>query len=483
MYSSSGRSAVCAVVLAVLAAACGARLSEEEMRAAAGDPVGSAGGGVGVADGRTAVGDVASPGGGQPDAPIDGGGDTSAGSDGAAPAGAGGPSGQAGGSQVTAPAGGNGGATDVGISATEIVLGNVSTQTGPIPGLFRGALVGAQAWAAFQNSQGGIHGRRVRIVPADDRLDNAANRAATADLAKRAFAFVGSFSVTDEGGSEEIRKTSVPDVSYAVSQKRFALPTNFAVQPLPAGWRSGSLNWMREKFPAAVTKVAGFYGDVPASKNAYFYLKEVAQRLGWRYDFDQALQPTESNYAPHVLRMRQQGSKAIVMTFDATGMARMSRAIQQQGLKIELANYGSNAYDPRFLELAGSAAEGTIIDIQQAMYGGEDDLPEIRLFNTWLKKVSPGAVPDFFAVMSWASGRLFAQAALAGPPRMTRAALIEQLKKVTRFDANGMLAPSGPGTKEPPSCFVMITVRGGKFVRLDPPGPGFICDKGPFVRL
>ena len=471
------------VGLAFVAAACGARLSEEEIRAAGGPGRGAAGVGAQSAAGGTGGGATS---GGETGGGEIAGGDTGTGGGDAGGAAGGGGAGGAGGdasAPVTQPKGGNGGATDIGITATEIALGNVSTQTGPVPGLFRGALLGAQAWAAYQNSVGGIHGRKVKIVPADDRLDGGANRSATAELCKRTFAFLGSFSVVDDGGAEELAKCGTPDVSYAVNQKRLALPNNFSPQPLPPGWRLGSLNWMKEKFPAAVVKVAGFYGDVAASKNSYLYQKRAAEANGWKYDFDQPLQPTESNYTPYVIRMRQQGSKAVVMTFDATGMARMAKAIQQQGLKLDLMNFGSNAYDPKFLQLAGSAAEGSIIDQQQAMYAGEDAIPEVKLFNQWLKKISPGATPDLFGAFSWTSGRLFAQAALAGPPQMTRKSLIEQLKKVTRFDANGMLAPSGPGTKDPPTCFLMMKVQGGKFVRLDPPGQGFICDKGGWFRL
>ncbi|HET7719294.1 MAG TPA: ABC transporter substrate-binding protein, partial [Acidimicrobiales bacterium] len=384
---------------------------------------------------------------------------------------------------VTQPAGGNGGATDVGITEGEILLGNISTLTGPVPGLFRGALVGAQAWAAYQNAQGGIHGRKVRIVPADDRFDGNANRAAASDLEKKTFALLGSFSVVEDGGAGVIKQTGVPDIGYALSTARRTLPNQYSPLPAPEGWVLGPLNWYKERKGAAVvTNIAGFYGDVPASESNYRNMKAAAESVGWRYLFDQPLQPTESNYTAYVIRMRQQNARGLVMTFDVSGMARMAKAVQQQGLKLDLPLYGPNAYDRKFLELAGSAAEGTTFWMTNLLFGGEDDHPEVRLFNTYLKKVAPGFSPDVFALYSWASGRLFAQAAAAGPPQMTRKALLEQLSKIDQFDSNGLLAPTGPASKRPSTCFVIVEIRGGRFVRVDP-ASGYRCDKGGYFRL
>ena len=71
----------------------------------------------------------------------------------------------------------NGGATDVGVKADSISLGNVSTLTGPVPGLFKGAVYGAQAVIAYQNSQGGIFGRKLKLAVGDDQLSESQNRA------------------------------------------------------------------------------------------------------------------------------------------------------------------------------------------------------------------------------------------------------------------------------------------------------------------
>ena len=111
-------------------------------------------------------------------------------------------------------------------------------------------------------------------------------------------------------------------------------------------------------------------------------------------------------------------------------------------------------------------------------YGGEDSsLPEVQLFNTWLKRVAPGQRPDIFAAYGWESGRLFVQALTAAGAKPTRANVMAELKKIDNFDGNGMLATARPASKRPPTWFMIINVVNGKFVRADPPS-GFICNKG-----
>src|SRR5437879_1018595 len=129
------------LVLALISTACGSRLSHGQQLQA--DRL--------YGSGRTAIAGAAD--GGNSGAPGD---DTAALGDAPGPAaaaaigtgGAGG-GGRAGGSSAaggtagagagpnsatTLPAGGNGGATDVGVTADSIVLGDVSTLTGPVPG-------------------------------------------------------------------------------------------------------------------------------------------------------------------------------------------------------------------------------------------------------------------------------------------------------------------------------------------------------------
>ncbi|MCU1450638.1 MAG: hypothetical protein JWP02_2808 [Acidimicrobiales bacterium] len=463
----------------MVSAGCGARLTKSQLAKAA------AGGGQQVAAGSADAGADAGTGADTGTGAAAGGSTGAAGGGGSAGrAGTAGRAATAGAAAGASSCGASGGNSDVGVTADKITLGNVSLLTGPVPGLFKGAVSGTRAFFEYQNSLGGVCGRKLALDARDDQFDSNQNKAQYQDLVGKAFGFVGSFSVVDEGGSAVLgAHPDVPDVAYALSHAHFGLSNNFSPQPLPPGWRLGSLNYFKQKFgPDVIGHMAIFVENAQSAKDAAAGERRAAESVGYHFDYSRIIEPTEANFSSDVVNMQQKGVKGIMMAGETGVFVRMAKAMKQQNFSIPFANWGANAYDPAFVTAdAKDATNGSILDQQLAMYAGEDNTPEIQLFLKWLRQVDPSRKPDIFAAFGWASARLFTQALAAAGPKPTRAGVMAELKKIDNFDSNGMLAPAGPASKRPPSCFMVIKVDNGKFVRADPPS-GFICNQGDYFR-
>jgi ABC-type branched-subunit amino acid transport system substrate-binding protein len=462
-----------------LAAACGGRVDQEQVQAEAaedGAAFSSSGGG-----GRAANETGATDGAGDAEGAA-----AAAGSDGAGVDTSTGGGATGGDSQVapTEPPGGNGGATDVGVTEDRILLGNVSTLSGPVPGLFRGALVGAQAWAAMVNSQGGIDGRLIEVRSGDDGLDSGRNKNAHLALKTSVFGFLGSFSVTDDGGVSELSGTNIPDVGVPLAPSRFNLPNNFAAAPLPPGWETGPARYYIKTFgPEPVKKTALFVSAIETARISARRERAVLESLGYDIVYTREVQPNEPNYTGDVIQMRSQGVETVMWEGQADQIADLVVAMADQNFEPTLLNPGSTAYSEAFLKQAGAAAEGARIDVTHALFlGGDAALPEVKLFREWMAKVDPNQDVDLFALFAWASGRMLEKALHDAGPAITRDKVLAALGTVTRFDANGLLAPGNPAGKKATDCFLVIRVQGGKFVR-EHPSTGFDCDTGPFKPL
>jgi ABC-type branched-subunit amino acid transport system substrate-binding protein len=86
--------------------------------------------------------------------------------------------------------------TATGVSDKEIVIGSCPALEGPSSFLGRQTVAGAEAYFQFVNDEGGINGRKLRLVSADDSYDPAKTEACRERLmAQRVFA-LGFFAAT-----------------------------------------------------------------------------------------------------------------------------------------------------------------------------------------------------------------------------------------------------------------------------------------------
>jgi hypothetical protein len=151
---------------------------------------------------------------------------------------------------------------------------------------------------------------------------------------------------------------------------------------------------------------------------------------------------------------------------------------------------GAPAYNTQLIGNAGGplAVNGAYLEQLSSLYLGEDatQIPTITTFNTWVQKVSPGFMPDFFTLTGWLSGELFVEALHGAGTNPSRGSLLQTLRKITAFDSGHLVPVSNPAGKVPIICYVLGRITKGKFQRLDDPpvsGPtmGFRCD-GTYYR-
>lgn len=384
-----------------------------------------------------------------------------------------------------APEGGNGGATDIGVTADSITVANISILTGPVPGLFAGAPKGVQAYFAYQNSQGGVFGRQLKVDAQDDQFDCGINKALAEDDVNKYFTFVGSFSLFDGCSGEVIQAhPELPEVHVPLSTLAQATPNNFSPQPVKSGGSTGPFQYIKDKHPNAIKKVGSLIGNVDTAKAGWENAKFAMQSLGYEVVYERIFQPTETDFTADIVQMQTKGVQLLTLSSaDAKTMARVEAKASQQGWKPEVTLLGAAGYDYTLFKLASAEAlEGAYLYLPTAMYLGEDrtDIPEVDLFVSWMQQVDPSANLDLFTVYGWASAALFVQALKAAGPQATRAGLLSSLQQIDQYDANGLLAPAGPASKTPAICYIMVQVHDGKFARVDSPPGQFRCD-GTYV--
>ena len=398
---------------------------------------------------------------------------------------AGGPSGGGGGTGPAAalPAGGNGGATDVGVTASSITVGNVSDVGGPVPGLFAGGPLGTQAYFNYINSQGGVYGRKLRLISSDDSLQCSQNEADYSDLITKVFAFVGSWSLDDNCGAQVVQShPKVPLVQEYLSQQMAGLPDAFGETPYSANVNTGPFLYFKQKFPADIGSVGTLVGNQASAVAAWQHTKAAMESVGYKVVYEDDFPTAQSNFTADVIRMKSQGVKFVMLiAVNAPDAAIFASEAAQQGFRPQVW-LCPVCYFGGYINQAGGASNvaGHYSYIGLADFLGDPGVPEVGTFLNWLHQTNPNFVPDEFAATSWANAALFVNILKQIGPDLTQAKVIAALKATNVFNDNGMVTSADVGARSPSNCYNILQIQNGKWVKVDDPATGFRCD-GSFV--
>lgn len=452
--------------LVLLTAACGARLTEEQRAAAL-----AAGGGGAAVDPET--GEVIEPGAG----PASPGATTGPG---AGPGNGGAPG------PAAADCGeGEPGASDTGVTATEIKLAAVIDLSGPQTGLFKAAAQGIQAWQAYVNNAGGICGRNVAVDVLDTGTSSGGNQAATKQACNNSFAIVGSMSAFDGGGYDSGNACgipAIPAVATNVWKPEEVFPPNY----FPTYPNRG------DKLIDTASYVNETHSNVKSNAGVMWLNQDVARNNAWaraagyeqagfgkpEWQYTQEAQVADPNYASYVSRMKSADIKYLTFVGNYQSVENLLQAMDQQSWHPEFMDFDSVVYSPVFLkdlQDRGITTTNLFWFVNTALFEEASGNQEMQLYQQWLEQVAPGADPDYFGLYAWSAGRLFQQVAEGVGVELTRKALIAELGNTKEWDGHGLHAAHQISAKTASPCYLYGKIENYEFVRVSP-ASGWICN-------
>ena len=375
-----------------------------------------------------------------------------------------------------------------GITAHMVTIGNVSTEVG---GLFKGAVVGTEAYAAYVNAHGGVHGRKLVVASADDQFTGALNRQLTQVAVQKDFATVGGLSLEDSfGGTVLAAHPGFPDVSESLDPVTQKLPNNFSPAPAAQGWPLGPLAYFKKKFPRQILHTATIVAAVPATVQAWGHEKAAMDHLGYKVRYDPALPPTTTDFTQNVVAMKNAGIQILFLEQMPQNYASAAlKDLDQQNFH-PIVVLGAPAYSNVLVANSGGAAnvDGAYLEQADSLYLGGDAMaiPPVTTFNQWVQKVAPGFTTDLFTLAGWLCAELFTQALRSAGAHPSRGSVLQALRHITDFSSGGLIPASNPAGKVPTTCYLIGRVVSGSFQRLDDPPVsgsthGYRCDQPYFT--
>jgi ABC-type branched-subunit amino acid transport system substrate-binding protein len=370
-----------------------------------------------------------------------------------------------------------------GITDSVIKIGNSSDISGPVPGLFEASTDATRAFVAYFNATATICDRKLEYVQYDSRTDAGADQQSYTKMCEQVFAGVGSMSAFDSGGAKVAEDCGLPDLrSAAVTFARNDCGTCFGTQSAATGGFENAVPDYFTRNNKPITQKAAFLwlNGGAASENAAVQIK-VEEARGFKFVYTSGIDTSEFNYTPYVQQMKDKGVQWVQFLGSYQHGVKLAEAMEQQGFKPGALVYDPTVFNNDFIKLGGSAVEDAFAFINFAPFNEAANNSELKLYTQWLQQVQPGAEPSFFGLFSWSAARLFTQQALALGGKLNRASLVEAIKKVDNWTANGLHSPQHVGAKRIGDCWRFMQVKNGKWVNAANSGK-YSCDGVTYLK-
>ena len=371
------------------------------------------------------------------------------------------------------------------------------------PGLFQKNFDVVKAWAKIVNGEGGLAGRKVVVDTVDSKLNPNDARNGVINACTKDFALVGSAALllTDVSDIEGCKNAAgqpigIPNlagIAFGPIQLCSKMTYSLAGNP---GFCSTNGQPGPQKFTASVgdanyflKKNKDLHGvwlyntDVPTARTTQVPTYKAQESLGIKADGDgfygASGSAPQSALTPVVQTIKREGSTFVQSGVTPPSMVALRKEAQLQGVNsVKVWNCAAGCYTPDFITTGGSAVEGTHQIVQTIPF-----TIEYKLNKTLEKLISTLGGPDKIdsnSLSSFGEALLFQDAVekvAASGKTLNRQTLIDQLDNTHKFDGDGIFGTVDVAAHRPTSCFAMLQVKGGKWVREYPTKPGsFDCN-------
>lgn len=354
-----------------------------------------------------------------------------------------------------------------GVSDTALKIGGSVGTSGAIAYWGEGIKQGVNSYVNALNEQGGINGRKVEFIMYDDGYEPARTVANTRRLLDRdqVFALVGHLGTpTTMAVLPMVIKEKVPlfptsfsrSWSYPLKRYLFLVPTSYYHQNrLLSEHIVGTLK---------KDKVAVVYQNDDFGLEQYNGVRDGLNKHGLSAVAVETFPRGAVDVGPQVANLRKANPDVVVLGAEAVMGARLAQEMHKVGWKVQLLGTDLLASD-KYLELAGPAAEGTIVT--RVYPPATAAAPAVARYRELLKKSFPEAKPDLTSLHGYTVMMVVAEGLKRAGRDLTREKFIEAMESIKDFDT-GIIGKMtfGAGDHQGGTSGYISQVRGGKFVDL-----------------
>lgn len=278
-----------------------------------------------------------------------------------------------------------------GVTADTIVLGTTTPMSGPAS-FFKDITMAAQAYFAYVNEQGGVNGRKIKLLVRDDGYQPAQTIGLVRELTEKdqVFALVAPIGVNPVLAiSDYVAERRLPVIAAAAGGSQLSDPLRRYI--FPALLRYDFCGKYMATFAVEKLKakrVAVFYQNDAVGQDLLKGAVPELKKLGLTFVAEASYQAKETDVSAQVLALKKADPDAILMFSISGQTANFLKTAFQLGWKPKFVLAPWNT-DPVTIKLAGGAevAEGVYSMLNTPLPDGDD--PKVVQYRELMKKYAP----------------------------------------------------------------------------------------------
>jgi ABC-type branched-subunit amino acid transport system substrate-binding protein len=362
-----------------------------------------------------------------------------------------------------------------GVTDTEVVVGITAPLSGPAA-LWGNISLGAKAWADHINAQGGIHGRKIKVILKDDGYNPAKAMANLRQMKGKVFAVVGLLGTAVVNASKDFfAQNNIPLITAygdtriwtRVSPK--SLKYAFITYPDYVDEGQYLATWAVKNLGSK--KIAVFYQNDDFGKMGLAGVKKGLAATGGRAKLVSAVpvEVTERALSTHALKLKESGADTLVLYATPVHGAIITKTIAKVGYQPKVVASFPLA-DAIMYKIAGPTWEGTYVGVP-----GNVDLPGSdpaadRVVDILVKYNPKLKASTFLALYGATSMMQLAEGLQNAGPNLTPESMIAGMEKIKDWKPEGLGAriTYGPDRRQGNNAIRLGQAKGGKVVGVEP---------------
>jgi branched-chain amino acid transport system substrate-binding protein len=360
-----------------------------------------------------------------------------------------------------------------GVTAQEIVLGSSQPLSGTLAYLGKAVDEGMRTYFDMVNEQGGVNGRKIKLITYDDELKPAKSVANAKLLIERdnVFAMVGNIGHATNISAYEYSSTKkVPTIGALSISDLTSNPPRDLLFVLPSPQSTETAAYIDHAVDVLkAKKIAMLYQNDGWGKPAYDIAVKQMEKHGLKLVEAQTFERFATDLTSQVFKLKQAEPDVVIVYALGQEAVQFFRGAEKMGWNPTVFGAGG-LNDPKFVGLLGKTQSKLYVASYYDAVDGNN--PAIKSFFERYTKLYPKSAPTSMALMGYSAAAVTVEALKRAGAEPSRAKVVTALDGMTNFDQQ--IGPkitfqpvnAGPYARRGQTGVALMELKDGKFVSM-----------------